>query len=62
MAKSKEDYLDEEEGSTIYDEDGREDLVADDAMTAEEEGFMKGYEEADEREDEIDAEEEVKEE
>ena len=56
MTREKEDYLDEEEGSTIYDEDGREDLVEDDAMTAEEEGFMRGYEDADEREDEIDAE------
>ena len=57
MAKGKEDEFDEVEDQTIYDEGGREDLVNDDAMTAEEEGFMRGYEEADEREDEIDAEE-----
>lgn len=45
--------IDEEEFSenSIYDEDGREDLVADDEMSAEEEGFMRGYEEADAEEE-----------
>jgi len=49
MAKEDEE-VDEEEfnESSIYDEEGREDLVADDEMSAEEEGFMKGYEEASE--------------
>ena len=50
------DFEDESEEASIYEEDGREDLVADDEMSAEEEGFMKGYEESEEREDEIDAE------
>ena len=58
MAKEEEDYIDEEmDDPTIYDEGGREGLVDDDEMSAEEEGFMRGYEAADEREDEIDAEE-----
>ena len=63
MARSKnvdEDDLNEE---SIYEEEGREDLVADDAMSAEEEGFMRGYDEADSKKDEVDAEpEEEKEE
>ena len=60
MAK-EEDLEDELNESSIYDEEGRKDLVADDEMSAEEEGFMKGYEEADDREDEIDAEDESEE-
>ncbi len=54
---AKEEELEEENNeNNIYDEEGREDLVSADEMSAEEEGFMKGYEEADEKEDEIDAE------
>lgn len=50
---TKESDIDEDEfdEGTIYDEEGREDLVADDEMSAEEEGFMKGYEEANEQEE-----------
>ena len=61
MVKNEE--IDEEEFSetSIYNEDGREDLVADDEMSAEEEGFMKGYDEVDEKEDEVDAEENIEE-
>ncbi len=57
MAKGEE--IDEEElnETSIYNEEGREDLVADDEMSAEEEGFMRGYDEADDKEDEVDAEE-----
>ncbi len=58
MAKGEEVDDEEFDETSIYDEEGREDLVADDEMSAEEEGFMKGYEEASEREDEVDAEEE----
>jgi len=56
---AKEEELDNEEldETSIYDEEGRKDLVADDEMSAEEEGFMKGYEEAEEKKDEVDAEE-----
>ncbi len=61
MAKSKDSSEEELGEDNIYEEDGREDLVADDAMSAEEEGFMKGYEEADEKVDEVDAEPEEKE-
>ena len=60
MAK-EEDFEEELNESSIYDEEGREDLVADDEMSAEEEGFMKGYEEVDDKKDEIDAEEEKEE-
>ena len=55
---AREEDINEEEFSegSIYDEDGREDLVADDEMSAEEEGFMKGYDAANEKEDEVDEE------
>ena len=45
MAKGEEDIDEDLDDATIYDEGGREDLVNDDAMTAEEEGFMRGYSE-----------------
>ena len=57
MAKEEEFDNGELDETSIYDEEGREDLVADDEMSAEEEGFMKGYEEAEEKKDEVDAEE-----
>ncbi len=41
----------EKDDKTIYDGEEREYLVEDDEMSAEEEGFMRGYEEADEREE-----------
>lgn len=62
MAAHYKDEEDVEAEESIYDESKREDLVEDDEMTPEEEGFMRGYEEADEKEDEVDAEEDVKEE
>jgi hypothetical protein len=40
------------EEETIYDEEGREDLVDDAEISPEEEGFMKGYEDASEEEPE----------
>tara|TARA_Y100000310_G_C20590384_1_gene767669 strand:- start:613 stop:819 length:207 start_codon:yes stop_codon:yes gene_type:complete len=43
-----EEYTEEKEGESVYDEEGRKDLVEDDEMSPEEEGFMKGYEDADE--------------
>jgi len=58
MAQEK----DEDNEDSIYEEDGREDLVDADGMSAEEEGFMRGYDEAEEQEDEIDAEPEEPEE
>lgn len=39
----------ETEKETIYDEEGRENMGDSDEITPEEEGFMKGYESADER-------------
>jgi len=64
MAREKKYIDDDEEFSetSIYDGDGRKDLVDDDEMSAEEEGFMRGYEEADKEVDEVDAEPEEKEE
>ena len=47
-------HTDEEEDFdevSIYDEEGREDLVEDDEMSSEEEGFMQGYEDANESEE-----------
>ena len=38
----------EEEKDTIYDDEGREEMIDDDELSPEEEGFMRGYEEADE--------------
>ena len=35
---------DEESENAVYDEEGREDMVDDDGMTPQEEGFMSGYE------------------
>jgi len=58
---AKEDIEDWSEES-IYEEDGREDLVEADGMSPEEEGFMRGYEAADEKIDEVDAEPEEPEE
>ena len=48
--------VDEFEEETVYDEEGRADLVDDDKISPEEEGFMRGYEESDDKEDEVDAE------
>jgi len=50
-----------EDNGTIYDEGGREDLVESDELSAEEEGFMRGYEAADEPEPEESTEEEKQE-
>lgn len=53
----------EQEGEeTIYDEEGRQELVDDGEITSEEAGFMQGYESADEEEEKDDEEEEEKEE
>ena len=53
MAEEKDAKSGEEkEGEGVYDEEGREEMVADDEMSAEEEGFMKGYDDADEESNE----------
>jgi len=59
MPKDVEDS--EEEKETVYDEEGREDQLEDDELSPEEEAFMKGYDEAEEEAEEIDAEEETEE-
>jgi hypothetical protein len=54
MVKEEETLEEEEFGeNSIYDEEGREDLVDDDEMSPEEEGFMKGYEDAEDHDEEI---------
>jgi len=56
MAKREEYADDEDVDENVYEENKREDLVDDDEMSAQEEGFMEGYEEREEKEDEVDAE------
>jgi hypothetical protein len=48
----------EKEEETVYDEEGREELVESGEISPEEEGFMKGYEEADEEKKEKEEKEE----
>tara|TARA_Y100000310_G_C20123395_1_gene552514 strand:+ start:149 stop:319 length:171 start_codon:yes stop_codon:yes gene_type:complete len=48
----------EKEEETVYDEEGREELVDSGEMSPEEAGFMQGYEKADEEKKENKEEEE----
>ena len=43
---------DSNDEESIYDEEGREDLIEDGEISPEEEAFMRGYEDADEQEKE----------
>ena len=54
--EDKEEGKEEEE--TVYDEKGREEQVESGEISPEEEGFMKGYEDADEEKEENKEEEE----
>lgn len=47
----------EQEDETIYDEKGRKESSDNDEISPEEEGFMKGYDEADEKDEDKDDEE-----
>lgn len=47
----------EREEDSVYDEEGREELVEDGEISPEEAGFMKGYDEADGEKEEQDEEE-----
>lgn len=59
MAKDSTDFDEEEfSGTNVYDEGGREDLVEDDEISAGEEAFMKGYDDATESEEDSEDEEE----
>ena len=60
MPEDKEEKEKEEE--TVYDEEGREELVEGGEISSEEAGFMKGYEDADEGKEEKKEEEEEDEE
>ena len=51
-----DEIIEEEMGETIYDEAGRKDLVESDEMSAGEEAFMQGYEDASEEDEEEDEE------
>jgi len=44
----EEEGTEEKEEETVYDEEGREELVDSGEMSPEEAGFMQGYEQADE--------------
>ena len=58
----EEGYEEEKEEDSVYEKEGRDELVDDDAIKPEEQGFMKGYDEADEEAKEEDGEESKKEE
>jgi hypothetical protein len=51
-----------EDKDTIYDEEGREEMVDDAEISPEEEGFMKGYEEAEDKKKEKEDDDEKEEE
>lgn len=55
---AEEEHDKEKEEDNVYDEDSREDLVEDGEISPEEAGFMKGYDEADEENEEKKEEEE----
>jgi len=59
---AEEGEKEEKEEETVYDEEGREELVDSGEMSPEEAGFMQGYEKADEEKDEKEEKEEKKEE
>ena len=54
----EDENKEEKEEETVYDEEGREELVDGDEVSPEEAGFMKGYEDADEEKKEKKEEEE----
>lgn len=58
---SEEENKEEKEKESVYDEEGREELVEDGEISPEEAGFMKGYDEADEEKKEEEEEEEKEE-
>jgi len=55
---AEDEDKEEKEEETVYDEEGREELVEQGEISPEEAGFMKGYEEADEEKKEKKKEEE----
>ncbi len=59
---AEDEGKEEKEEETVYDEEGREELVEGDEVSPEEAGFMKGYEDADEEKKEKKEEEEDEEE
>lgn len=59
---TEDPHNEEKEKESVYDEEGREELVEDGEMSPEEAGFMKGYEDADEEKEEKKEEDEEEEE
>ncbi|MBW2976184.1 hypothetical protein KY347_01925 [Candidatus Woesearchaeota archaeon] len=55
---AEDEHEEGKEKETVYDEEGREELVEGGEISPEEAGFMKGYEEADEEKEEKEGEEE----
>ena len=47
-----EDFEDEDQFESVYDEDAREDLTDNDEISPEEEAFMQGYDEEEKKKDE----------
>ena len=61
MAKDdeyEEKDKEEKDKDSVYDEEGREELVDSEEMSPEEAGFMQGYDEAEEEKEESDEKEE----
>jgi len=59
---SEDENKEEKEKDSVYDEEGREELVDSGEMSPEEAGFMQGYDQADEEEDKKENKEEKEEE
>lgn len=59
---AEDEDKEEKEEETVYDEEGREELVEGDGVSPEEAGFMKGYEDADEEKEKKEKEKEEEEE
>jgi len=55
---AEDEQKEEKEEDSVYDEEGREELVDSGEMRPEEAGFMQGYEQADEEKEEKKEEEE----
>ena len=56
MMSKEDDYegkeKEEKDEDSVYDEEGREELVESDEVSPEEQAFMQGYEDADEEKEE----------
>ena len=46
MYDEEDEYIEFDNEESVYSDDSRENLIEDDELSPQEEGFMKGYEEA----------------